>query len=83
MEPLRDDLLDEIKELGPDPERVLAKLEVSAGEKGATFLDFGIHFPDPGDGPKAQSSMEFDEKPRDPERRIFNARWIGNPYAKK
>lgn len=54
-----------------------------AGEKGATFLDFGIHFPGPGDGPKAQSSMEFDEEPRDPKLRIFNARWIGNPYAKK
>lgn len=54
-----------------------------AGEDGATLLDFGVRFPDPGDGPQAFSVMEFDPEPADPARRIHVARWIGNPYTEK
>ena len=54
-----------------------------AGENGATFLDFGIKFPDPGPGPKTASSLEFDDEPLDRKRRVHNARWLGNIYAKK
>ena len=53
-----------------------------AGEKGATFIDFGLQYPDPGDGYRAFSALEIDEEPRDVRRRVHTARWIGNPYAK-
>lgn len=54
-----------------------------AGEDGATFLDFGVHFSGPGAGPKIFSAMDFDERPVDPVRGIHEARWLGNIYAKK
>ena len=54
-----------------------------AGEQGARFLDFGIQFPDPGEGPKAFSAMDFDPEPVDAARRVHTARWIGNIYAKE
>jgi hypothetical protein len=54
-----------------------------AGEDGATFLDFGIHFPDPGEGPQVFSAMEFDAEAIDAERAVYAARWLGNIYANK
>ncbi len=51
-----------------------------AGEEGATFLDFGVKLADPGGGPRFVSSMEFDPTPLDPERRLHDARWLGNIY---
>ncbi|MCK5942417.1 MAG: hypothetical protein KAI24_10640 [Planctomycetes bacterium] len=53
-----------------------------AGENGATFLDFGIKFPDPGAGPKITSSLQFDDEPVDAARRVHTAKWLGNIYAK-
>ena len=50
-----------------------------AGHDGARFLDFGIRFPDAGDGPTTFSKLDFDRAPLDPEQRLFQARWIGNP----
>jgi hypothetical protein len=52
-----------------------------AGEEGARFIDFGIHFPDPGQGYRSFSKMEYDPKPLDRDRRIYEARWIGNPKS--
>lgn len=51
-----------------------------AGEKGATFLDFGIKFPGPGEGPTISSSVEFEDEPADRVRRVHTARWIGDIY---
>jgi hypothetical protein len=51
-----------------------------AGEEGATFIDFGIQYPNPGGGYEAFSALEIDEEARDVARRVYSARWIGNPY---
>lgn len=53
-----------------------------AGEQGARFLDFGIRFADPGDGPSTFSALDLDEEVEDETLRTFRARWVGNPYAK-
>jgi hypothetical protein len=47
-----------------------------AGEEGATFLDFGVKLPDPGDGPKEFAKLDFDPEPVDARRRIHRAHWI-------
>lgn len=54
-----------------------------AGIRGGRFVDFGIRFASPGDGPRAFSALDIAPTPRDPGQRIFEARWIGNPYARK
>ena len=53
-----------------------------AGPEGATLLDFGVHFEDPGPGPERFSTLAIDEVPTSPERRLYRARWEGNIYAK-
>jgi hypothetical protein len=54
----------------------------TAGPMGATMLDFGLHFPDPGDGPSTASHLEIDPAPTDVGQRIYEGHWIGNIYAK-
>ena len=55
----------------------------TAGEQGATFLDFGIKHPPSERGPKHFSVLEIEEEAADPKRRTFEAKWLGNIYAKK
>ena len=49
-----------------------------AGENGAAFLDFGIKFKGPGDGPKAGSSLTFDADAVDSAKCIHRAKWLGD-----
>lgn len=51
-----------------------------AGEEGARFLDFGTYLNDAGEGYTSFSVLDFDEDPINPEERLFEANWIGNPY---
>lgn len=51
-----------------------------AGDEGATLLDFGTKYEDPGDGYREFSALEIDDEPVDARRRIFEACWTGNPY---
>lgn len=53
-----------------------------AGENGARFIDFGVQFPDPGEGYRSFSALAVDDEPADRERRVYAARWLGNIYAK-
>ena len=53
-----------------------------AGDDGARMIDFGIHFSNPGDGPTRFSVLEIDDSPRDQLLRTFDARWVGNIFAK-
>ncbi len=53
-----------------------------AGAEGATFIDIGVHYPDPGPGPRAFSVLDIDATPTDARRRLHRARWLGNIYAK-
>ena len=52
-----------------------------AGQKGATFIDFGTKFPDPGEGYQAFSALEVSNEPVDDQHRIYEGQWIGNPFA--
>ncbi|MCA9691071.1 MAG: hypothetical protein KC636_15810 [Myxococcales bacterium] len=54
-----------------------------AGPEGATFYDFGVHFPEPGPGPTSFSVLEIAEAPTDARLRIHEARWLGNIYARE
>ncbi len=54
-----------------------------AGDQGAKILDFGFHFPDPGQGPSTDSHLEIGSSAVDSGRRTFEAMWIGNIYARK
>ncbi|EDM76968.1 hypothetical protein PPSIR1_13180 [Plesiocystis pacifica SIR-1] len=51
-----------------------------AGPEGARVLDVGLHFPDPGPGPRQFSALDIYLEARDRERGIYDARWIGDPY---
>ena len=62
-----------------------------AGPDGVTLIDFGVHFGDPGPGPRSFSVIEVDERLANPDNpkpgkersdRIYPARWLGNIYAK-
>ncbi len=51
-----------------------------AGEHGATLIDFGSQFEASGVGYSVFSALEVDTEPVDADRRVFEARWIGNPF---
>ena len=48
-----------------------------AGDDGATILDFTTTV---GGGSSRFSVLEIDENPKDARGRLFEARWVGNPY---
>ena len=48
-----------------------------AGPQGARFVDFGVHFRDPGPGPTAFSQLDIEPEPVDRARRVHMARWLG------
>ena len=53
----------------------------TAGPSGATLIEFGVRFPDPGAGPDQFSVVEIAEAPTLAAERSYDARWLGNIYA--